>query len=313
MIAATLASTADILRGLDMARTIIETHIGGAPQRLAQQRGGIRNLVYAAKHREGDFIVRISFEPAQIAAYQKELLATLMARAEGIPAPEVLHVGELPGSFPYSVQRRARGRTATYHPDRWRIVREMGRYAALINSIPTLAFGYTFHWCASGQVGLTWKEFLETELQLDARLEALSRYHILSVARLERLRAILQTAALSSDVPALNHGDLRLKNVLVDHTGTITAIVDWEDCASLLAPHWEWSVALHDLTIDEKQWFLDGYGASESRVAELAPVIKALNVINYVPMIERLVAEQGAEPLGWIRTRLSGALDLYSI
>jgi aminoglycoside phosphotransferase (APT) family kinase protein len=313
MISAAMVSTADILRGLDMARTIIERHIGGAPQRLAQQPGGLRNLVYAAKHREGDFIVRISFEPERIAAYQKELLATIRARAEGIPAPEVLHVGEMPGSFPYSVQRRARGRTAIYHPDRWRIVREMGRYAALINSIPTLGFGYTFHWRTSGQVGLTWKEFLETELKLDARLEALSRYRIMTVARLERLRAILQAAALASDVPALNHGDLRLKNVLVDHTGTITAIVDWEDCASLLAPHWEWSVALHDLTIDEKQWFLEGYGASESRVAELAPVIKALNIINYVPMIERLVAEQGGEPLGWIRTRLSGALDLYSL
>ncbi|WP_245433814.1 phosphotransferase [Methylocystis hirsuta] len=32
--------------------------------------------------------------------------------------------------------------------------------------------------------------------------------------------------------PVLNHGDMRLKNVVADASGAITAVIDWECCAS---------------------------------------------------------------------------------
>ena len=72
-------------------------------------------------------------------------------------------------------------------------------------------------------------------------------------------------------------------------------------------------MALHDLSIDEKQEFLRGYGASRQRVTELSPTVKALNILNYVPEIERLVALKQSALLQRIRLRLSGALDLYSL
>jgi hygromycin-B 4-O-kinase len=136
---------------------------------------------------------------------------------------------------------------------------------------------------------------------------------MLSEAALYRLSEVLASAASRPSVPALNHGDLRLKNVVVDARGVITSIIDWEDCTSSLAPEWDWSVALHDLSIDEKQEFLRGYGASRQRVAELSPTVKALNILNYVPEIERLAAHQQSTLLDRVRVRLSGALDLYSL
>jgi hygromycin-B 4-O-kinase len=48
--------------------------------------------------------------------------------------------------------------------------------------------------------------------------------------------------------------------VLVDDKAKIVCILDWEHCTSNLAPEWEMSLTLHDLTMDEKQEFVAGYG-----------------------------------------------------
>ncbi|HVG38630.1 MAG TPA: phosphotransferase, partial [Pyrinomonadaceae bacterium] len=110
-----------------------------------------------------------------------------------------------------------------------------------------------------------------------------------------------------------NHGDLRLKNVLVGDGGKINAIIDWENCTSNLAPQWELSLALHDLNIDEKQEFLAGYGLSSKEIERAAPLMKALNLINYVPYLEELFKAKDKAQIEQYRLRLSGAFDLYSI
>jgi len=109
----------------------------------------------------------------------------------------------------------------------------------------------------------------------------------------------------------MNQGDLRLKNVLVDDRKRITAILDWENCSPNLAPEWDVSIALHDLSIDQKEAFLRGYGLSSKAVSAMAPVVKALNVVNYVAEVERLVKESPGQ-LAHYRDRLQGDLDLYS-
>ena len=194
------------------------------------------------------------------------------------------------------------------------ILREMGRYAALINSIPTTGFGNTFDW-SNNQLSRneTWDDFLHKELKLEARLQLLEKRRMLPPQDLKKLRSILEGIGDEPPRPRLNHGDLRLKNVIVDKEGQITAIIDWEHCTSNISPYWELSLALHDLSIDEKQEFLEGYGLRGKRVKEIAPVVKALNLINYAPQIEGLIESKDASRLEQYRTRLSGALDLYSL
>ena len=73
------------------------------------------------------------------------------------------------------------------------------------------------------------------------------------------------------------------------------------------------SMALHDLSVDAKHEFMAGYGLSESEVRDIAPVLKAINIMNYAPFVERAAAEGDKPKLEQYRTRLSGALDLYSL
>jgi len=129
----------------------------------------------------------------------------------------------------------------------------------------------------------------------------------------ETIRDVLESACRKGRRPALNHGDLRPKNVLVDDKNRITAILDWENCTSSLSPEWELAIALHDLSIDEKHEFLGGYGIGTKTLAAIAPAIKALNLIHYVPSLERFAKEKKTEQIAQYRLRLGGALDLYSL
>jgi len=304
----------DARKARALASRLIMHHFGEKPRRLAQQTGGLTNFVFLVKHSRGDFVVRISPDPLKINAFIKEQWAVAKAREVGVPTPEVLEVGNQVIPYPYMISSRVAGVEATWHPSRLQILHEMGRYAALINSVPTSGFGDTFDW-SNDELSRneTWEDFLRKELQLDARLDLLEKHRMLPMPQLTRIRTALERASKFSTTPSLNHGDVRLKNVMVDGYGLITGLIDWEQCMSNLAPEWELSVALHDLSIDEKQEFLEGYGLRAGQLADIAPVIKAINIINYAPKIERLAQSNSSAQLEQYRLRLSAVLDLYSL
>jgi aminoglycoside phosphotransferase (APT) family kinase protein len=297
----------------EMARLIIAHHFGNKPKRVVHLTGGLSNFVFMVYHNEGDFVVRISPEPTKIQAFMKEQWAMVKAREAGVPTAEILEVGNQIVPFPYMVSKKVEGREATFHARRLPIIKEMGRFAGLINSIKTDGFGCTFDW-SNNQLSRneTWEDYLQKELNCDARLEVLKKQKMLLPKQLKKLRALLLKPPARIAKPSLNHGDIRLKNVIVDDDGAIKAFIDWEQATSNLA-YWELSLALHDLSIDEKQEFLQGYGWSEKELFESAPFIKALNLINYAPKIGRLAAAKDSKQLQRLRARLSGALDLYSV
>ncbi len=306
--------TDEALQAKEMARFVIAHHFGSKPSRIRYKASGLSNFVFSVKHAEGNFIVRISPEPSKINAFIKEQWAQGKAREIRVPTPEILEVGNEAIPLPFMISRTVRGREASYHPNRLQIVREMGRYSALINSIPTNGFGSTFDWSSNLlSLNATFGDYLEKELQLESKLQILEKRRIISAKQIKRLWTIFSDAIKQNPKPALNHGDIRLKNVIVDEQGEIEAILDWEDCTSNLAPQWELSLALHDFSIDEKQEFLEGYGLSEKKVVVIAPLMKAFNIVNYVPEIERLAEVKDTARLEQYRTRLGGALDLYSL
>ena len=295
-----------------LAKKIVEHHFGQQPTRIVYKRSGLSNYVFVINHVEGQFVVRISPEPGKIEAFRKELWATQKVREVGVPSPEVLAVGNI-GAEPYMITRRVTGSEATHHPNRSHIIKEMGRYAQIINSIRTANFGANFDWTTNEPRNSTWVEYVDKELEIEKRLLVFTQHKILSTQQADRLRRIIDDARTMRIEPALNHGDLRFKNVIVDDDGEITAILDWEECLSTVAPQWELSLALHDLSIDEKHLFLEGYDLDPRQVEEMSPLIKAFNIINYSNAIEHAAATDDHKSLGEFRLRLSGALDLYSI
>lgn len=296
-----------------LTKTIVERHFGKPASRIVYKSSGRTNFVFAVNHVEGQFVVRISPNADNIQAFRKELWVSKKAREAGVPSPEVLAVGNDAVSEPYMIMRRVTGTEATHHPERRRILHEMARYAATINSITTTGFGTNFDWTDDGPKYSTWNDYVKEEFEIDKRLELFAQHEIIPEAELQEISRIVENAKPPDGHASLNHSDLRLKNVIVDEGGDIVAIIDWEECLSTIAPQWELSIGLHDLSIDEKHALIDGYGLSNHQVREMAPLIKAFNILNYSPVIEQAIANQNDKNLSEIKLRLMGSLDLYSL
>ncbi len=308
------APSADSRKARGYARQIIEHHFGTKPKRVVAKGGGITNFVFEVNHAEGDFIVRLGASPGKVKEFLKEQWAICRAREVGVPTAEVLEVGADLVPMPYMVAKKVEGQEAVHHPERFAVLREMGRLTALIHSIKTSSFGHTFNW-SGNQLSRreTWTEYLHGELKVGPRVDVLEQHDMLDKGQLKRLRAVIKTMEEWEPEPALNHGDMRLKNVIVDEAGTITAVIDWEFCTSNVVPYWDLSLALHDLSIDAQHEFLSGYGVTNAAMREMAPILKAINLVNYAPFVERAAGERDREKLEQYLTRLSGAFDLYSI
>ena len=298
----------------ELARYVIEHHFGSRPRRIKHKAAGLSNFVFDARHDEGDFIVRISPDKERINAFIKEHWAERAASKEGVPTAEILETGFSVIPFPYMVSRRVEGTEATFHPERFKIVREMGRYAAAINSIRTRGFGETFDW-SNNQLSRnkTLGEYLTNEYRYEARLDTLDRSGLCPKNTVSAVRSRFDELKKARVRPVLNHGDLRLKNVIADDSGKITAVIDWEKATSNIAPHWEVSLALHDLGVDEQQHFIEGYGLSAKRLAEISPYVKAFNILNYTAEIDRAREARDKLALDRLRTRFAGTFDLFSL
>lgn len=308
-----MSEGAEARRSRAAARAVVEHHFGSAPKRLTRLAGGITNEVYRADHAEGAFVVRLSGDPVKINEYLKEQWAVARARDAGVPVPDVLEVGNRIGR-PYMIAKAAAGRPATDHPQRLAIIEELGRLAARIHTVKTDGFGETFDW-SQNQLSRAedWADYLRDHLHVEERVELLVKHDMIGKAKAKALHAELARIAKWTDRPSLNHGDLRLKNLLVDDKGQVTALIDWEFCLSAVAPHWDLSLALHDLSVDGKQALLAGYGMGEEAARAAGRSWAALNFVNYAPFVEQAVAQGDEVRLETYRTRLSGALDLYSL
>lgn len=292
---------------------IVRRYFGTPATRIVYKASGLTNYVFAVNHLDGQFVVRISPDPERIGAFRKELWAAEHVRTAGVPSVEILAVGDDLGPEPYMITRRVTGAEATHHPKRERIIHEIGRFAAIINSIPTNGFGTNFEWNDTAPKIQTWSEYLDQEYQLQSRLDFFATHKILPESELNKLSAIIEQTRTADVKPALNHSDLRLKNVIVDDDGHITAIIDWEECMSAIAPEWELSIALHDLSIDEKHAFIEGYGLAPDKVEQMAPLIKALNILHYQSAIAGAIEQDDQSKLSVMKLRLNGTLDMFSL
>lgn len=302
-------------QGLDMAKAIAEHHWGKKVKQAKPLGGGLTNLVYEIDANGGPYIIRIGKHPGKIKDYLKEQWAIGQAEAKGVPVPEVLEVGAELVPAPYMISRLVGGVEGTQFADPLSLLTEMGRLTALIHRVPTSGFGHTFDWSDNKLSRKeTWGEYLRREMKLEERLDVLRKNKMLSPTQSRGLRAVLRDINNWDKAPVLNHGDMRLKNVIVDDkNGKIKAVLDWEFCCSNIAPYWDLSLALHDLSIDAKQAFIKGYGLKEKDILAMAPILKALNVINYAPFVAEAAKQGDKEKLAQYRTRFSGALDLYSV
>ena len=293
------------------ARAILASRFDENDVQLVRQEGGLSNCVFEAATSGGSLVLRMGPIENRSQAFKRECRAIKHAGAAGVPVPEVVGQGEL-GPWAYICARKIEGESAANHPKRLEIVRRLARLASgRIHSIPTAGFGHDFTFGHQATNDDGWRQWIEEEFKAADRLTLLNRHGIIDDEQHAGFTGTIATIASWRGSPVLNHGDLRLKNVLVDQDARIVALIDWESCLSAIGPHWDLSIALHDLSVDQKEAFLDGYGLTAEEVRTFAPAWRLFNALNYAPELERILQSGDDTALDHLRMRFSGLLDLY--
>ena len=306
-------TAAQIRSKSSLVKKIMKHHFGVLPSGIEFKSKGLTNFVFEAQCKKEKYIIRIAGATKELNDFVKEQWAVEKAKEKGVPVAEILEVGSQIIGVPYMLQQKLEGEEALNHPDRLNILCELGKYAKIIHSIPTTNYGEVFDWSKNRlSKNDSWKKYLEEDWKVFERMVLLKKSNLITTARLNKLQAAITKVEKWNIKPALNHGDLRLKNVIVDKKGKIIAIIDWDNCTSHMAPYWDLSIALHDLSIDGKQHFLDGYGMNVNDYARLDYGIKVFNILNYTETLEILMKRKDKVGLEHYRLRLNGHFDLFS-
>jgi hygromycin-B 4-O-kinase len=302
----------DARRARALVPRVVEQVFGEKPRRVKRLGEGLTNAVFEVGVGRDRWVVRLHADSAKVAAFAKECWAMQQARRAGVPTPKVARAGLGPDGVAFLVVAAVPGQTGSRVGHRQPLLEQMGRCAARLHGIATRGFGGTLdvrarRWSPHAH----WAGVLDDELDADARIALLRRQDVLPADALEELRESVQAMRRWRRTPVLHHGDLRLKNVIADEEGRrIAAIIDWEDCLSAPKPYWDLSIALHDLGVDEKEVFLDGYGISAREFARMAGYVRALNLLNYAWAMGEAEKERNDKRLAWMKLRLAGGLDI---
>lgn len=293
---------------MHVARTVLRR----SPRQVRRRGGGITNFVYQVELDDRSVIVRINANPQKRKVFERERQAMRLARNARLPVPRVLHVGADP--HPFMVLENARGVAGTHAYDQIGTVRQMGEITARIHRIQLPGFGPTAIDAAllrSAPRRHSWGGHLEGDLHASERIANLEQMGMFLPDSAEKMRQILAHMSTWRRNPVLHHGDMRLKNIIVDQYGKICAVLDWEHCTSSVPALWDLSIALHDLTIDEKQAFLQGYGYGPRELTKAIGYMRLLNALNYAPVIAALAERGETAKLNWHRARFAGDFNLY--
>jgi hygromycin-B 4-O-kinase len=291
---------------------VVEHVFGEKPRRVKRLGDGLTNAVFEVGVGRDRWVVRMHADPRKAAAFAKECWVMEQARRVGVPTPKVARAGVGPDGVAFLVITSVAGQTGARVGHRQPLLEEMGRCAARLHGIATRGFGGGFdsrakRWSPHAH----WRGVLDDELDAEARMALLRRQGVLPADAFDELRESVSAMRRWRRTPVLHHGDLRLKNVIADEEGRrIAAIIDWEHCLSAPKPYWDLSISLHDLGVDEKEVFLDGYGMSVREFARMARYVRALNLLNYAWAIGQAGKERDRKRLEWMRLRLTGGFDL---
>ncbi|MXQ53281.1 aminoglycoside phosphotransferase family protein [Shimazuella alba] len=254
---------------------------------------GAVNQVYLVETNISEYIVRMNESPAALPIYEKEKWCIEQATLYGIPGPEVLTIGKI-DQVAYMIQTKVKGiNGGDSSLDTKTIWKSLGKYTKRIHSIPVNGYGEILSdpanrtFTASTHEGFdgSWHGFIRYNLE---SLTENDPFISLGVWLKKDIKIVKQKFENLLDIPfsfGLVHGDLSLKNTIVDDTGHVT-VLDWGCAEAHLTPYWD-IVQLRKSHLDigkptqtEFDAFLQGYGFSQLEFLTIQPMLETLLLLD---------------------------------
>ncbi len=227
-------------------------------------------------------IIRISTTHDKLNNFLKEQWCSRRARESGVPAIEILEVGNSVIDFPYMIAVEEYGIPGNkYLGDKSKMWEGIGKYLSEINKIKTKGVGHTFDW-SSNTISFndTWKDYLEKSFHIDHILDEYKREEIITPDNLKKLASGGDKIKKWEFENTLAHGELIPENVILSKQGEIKRILDWKNSRSGNSKMIDLSITLNSAKKKEKELVLKGYGIPQKEYEKIAIEIDSLYILR---------------------------------
>lgn len=264
----------------EIVTSIIESATGRPPLDMRPIQGqGASNQVWDVATGQGPLILRLSPYRDTLSCYQKEAWCLDAAADAGIPSPAVAGFG-LMEETAWMLQTKIEGQPGNlWDGDPVALWREMGRLAAILNTIPVEGYGWQGN-VTDGSLRFNDDHWAATLHKLQNYMfssDVLVRNNILSARETVAASGIIAGLESWKFAPVLTHGDLFPKNVIVGGDGTVH-LIDYGGAAGGRSLFFELnSICALEPNPRLPAAFCEGYGLSgrefEALKTELAPLV----------------------------------------
>ncbi|HYH83930.1 MAG TPA: aminoglycoside phosphotransferase family protein [Pyrinomonadaceae bacterium] len=246
---------------------------------------GSVNKVFVVAAGDNKIVVRMSERAQAPDEYAKEAWCIERAAALGVPVPAVLAVGRRDG-YAYIVESYVAGdegsdsRAAESY-----IWRELGGYARLIHSIEVAGLGLKLSDMTRGDARASWLQYLEYNIESLNEDDQLIKLNVLTHSQSKSIKRIFADLRAREFVFGLNHGDISLRNTIVDGRGVVS-LLDWGSAEASIVPHHDLIQLLkmnmleNDPDLAALGAFLDGYGISQTEFGRMLPELESLLLLR---------------------------------
>ena len=271
-----------------LACRVVSAHTGAAIADVKSVigRGEVNDVCIVTTGDGAKFVVR-SHERTELARYRKEVWAISRAAAAGVAVAPVLASGQT-AELAWMLQPLLPGTPGDeLEPDTHeRVWRSIGQEMHRIHGVPVGGFGETVHaMTAGGRAG--WREYLAYNLGELTDRDPLLHLGLLDRDAQAQLRERFTDLTRGPTRLGLCHGDLSLKNVIVDD-GSVQ-VIDWGCAHGHLVPHYDLGVILAESLVEHSPEFvalLDGYGLDPTSFSREARAdvfnLRALEAVDKV-------------------------------
>ena len=276
----------DLTSDVRLAATISSKFLNDSQIRVVPilRRGSV-NKVFIVEATNQKLVVRMRDKNESLEEYTKEAWCIEKALVRSIPVATVLDVGVFE-EHAFMIQAYIEGdegRDSVFpRSDIWH---QLGKYAKEIHSIEVAGFGLTLTDLTQGNSRASWLEYLDYNIESLNENDELLKLNVVTQSQSTLIRTLFEELKGQSFDFGLNHGDLSLKNVIVDKTGKIT-LVDWGSAEASIVPHHDLIQMLkmnmleNDPDDSDMQAFVEGYGILPSEFAQMLPTLETLLLLR---------------------------------
>ena len=278
-------------RDLEIVESIVSIYCGTIESKPQKLKGGSVNKVYRVRASGQHYVVRFQEDAGRFGEYQKEEWCSQLAQSLQIPTTEIVNSGRYRHAE-FLIQRFIDGTPGTLFPGNPLVIwSTLGSYLAQFHSVSTNGFGLELIDRNTNTFSASFANYLNYNIESLTQQDELLRRGYINLEESFLLREQFEALSHSRLQLGLCHGDISLRNTLVDSRGKIY-LIDWGCAHSDVVPYSDFANILRfeQPTPADFKGFLHGYGMSEAEFAAIEPTLRQVAALIAVDKLRWAIA-----------------------